>query len=173
MAYVYRHIRLDKNEPFYIGIGSDKNYKRAKDWHARNKIWKSITSRCDYEIEILFDNITWEDACKKEIEFISLYKRIIDNGILANLSTGGEGNLGIKRTKEAIEKTANGKRGTKLSEEVKKRISEKLKGRKLTEETKQKMRERMLGNAYTKGHKLSDIHKERISKANLGKKHKK
>jgi hypothetical protein len=22
MAYVYRHIRLDKNEPFYIGIGS-------------------------------------------------------------------------------------------------------------------------------------------------------
>ena len=29
MAYVYRHIRLDKNEPFYIGIGSDKEYKRA------------------------------------------------------------------------------------------------------------------------------------------------
>ncbi len=173
MAYVYRHIRLDKNEPFYIGIGSDKNYKRAKDWHARNKIWKSITSRSDYVIEILFDNITWEYACQKEIEFISLYKRIIDNGILANLSTGGEGNLGIKRTKEAIEKTANGKRGTKLSEDVKKRISEKLKGRKLTEETKQKMRERMLGNKYTKGHKLSDLHKERISKANLGKKHKK
>ena len=21
MAYLYRHIRLDKNEPFYIGIG--------------------------------------------------------------------------------------------------------------------------------------------------------
>lgn len=30
MAYVYRHIRLDKNEVFYIGIGTDtKNYKRA------------------------------------------------------------------------------------------------------------------------------------------------
>jgi len=23
MAYVYRHIRLDKNEPFYIGISND------------------------------------------------------------------------------------------------------------------------------------------------------
>ena len=22
MAYVYRHIRLDKNEPFYIGVGT-------------------------------------------------------------------------------------------------------------------------------------------------------
>jgi hypothetical protein len=29
MAYVYRHIRLDKNEPFYIGVGSDSNYSRA------------------------------------------------------------------------------------------------------------------------------------------------
>ena len=31
MAYLYRHIRLDKNEPFYIGIGSNElnNYKRA------------------------------------------------------------------------------------------------------------------------------------------------
>ena len=30
MAYVYRHIRLDKNEPFYIGIGSDANYSRSR-----------------------------------------------------------------------------------------------------------------------------------------------
>lgn len=25
MAVVYRHIRLDKNEPFYIGIGNEKS----------------------------------------------------------------------------------------------------------------------------------------------------
>jgi hypothetical protein len=31
MAYLYRYIRLDKNKPFYIGIGSDNKgqYKRA------------------------------------------------------------------------------------------------------------------------------------------------
>lgn len=30
MAYIYRHIRLDANEPFYIGISkSNTNYKRA------------------------------------------------------------------------------------------------------------------------------------------------
>lgn len=28
--YLYRHIRLDKNEPFYIGIGSEKfGFNRA------------------------------------------------------------------------------------------------------------------------------------------------
>lgn len=27
--YVYRHIRLDKNEPFYIDIGCKKQYARA------------------------------------------------------------------------------------------------------------------------------------------------
>ena len=32
MAYVYQHVRLDTNEPFYIGIGSDdKNYQRANN----------------------------------------------------------------------------------------------------------------------------------------------
>ena len=31
MAYVYRHVRVDKNQPFYIGIGTDNNYKRARN----------------------------------------------------------------------------------------------------------------------------------------------
>jgi hypothetical protein len=42
MAYVYRHIRLDKNEPFYIGIGKDdySSFKRAyHTGNKRNKIW--------------------------------------------------------------------------------------------------------------------------------------
>ena len=73
MAYLYRHIRLDKNEPFYIGIGSDNVYKRANDKKGRNKIWYDIAAKTDYEVEILFDNISWDNACKKEIEFISLY----------------------------------------------------------------------------------------------------
>lgn len=43
MAYVYRRIRLDKNEPFYIGIGTDtKNYKRANVRSLRNRVWKNI-----------------------------------------------------------------------------------------------------------------------------------
>ena len=36
MAVVYRHIRLDKNEPFYIGIG--KNIKRAYEKSRKEEI---------------------------------------------------------------------------------------------------------------------------------------
>ena len=36
MKVLYRHIRLDKNEPFYIGIG---NIKRAYNKSERNDIW--------------------------------------------------------------------------------------------------------------------------------------
>ena len=57
MAYVYRHIRLDKNEPFYIGIGSDMTNKRANEKARRSKFWKKIVAKTDYEIEILFDDI--------------------------------------------------------------------------------------------------------------------
>lgn len=44
MAYVYRHIRLDKNQPFYIGIGVDEggNYKRAYNFIKRNNYWKNV-----------------------------------------------------------------------------------------------------------------------------------
>jgi hypothetical protein len=42
---VYRHIRLDKNEPFYIGIGSDRNYKRASSIKDRNKYWGNIVNK--------------------------------------------------------------------------------------------------------------------------------
>jgi hypothetical protein len=76
MPYVYRHIRLDKNEPFYIGIGKIPNYKRAYLKSIRNVIWKQIANKTSYEIEILCDDLSWEDAMIKEQEFIALYGRI-------------------------------------------------------------------------------------------------
>ncbi|NBQ17990.1 hypothetical protein EBU24_06770 [bacterium] len=114
MAYVYRHIRLDKNEPFYIGIGSDFAYNRAYEVkkNRRNIIWSRITSKSEIEVEIMLDGLTWDEACEKEIEFIKLYGRIdLGNGILANLTNGGDGTLGII-----------------VSEEVRKKNSERFKG---------------------------------------------
>lgn len=111
MAYLYRHIRLDKNEPFYIGIGSNNNYKRAYDTHKRNKIWKDIVSKSLYEVEILLDDLTWEEVCIKEIEFIKLYGRICKkDGCLSNLSLGGDGYLDPSievRNKLSISKMGN------------------------------------------------------------------
>lgn len=151
MAYVYRHIRLDKNEPFYIGIAT--HLKRAYEKSQRNKIWKSIVSRTEYVVEILFDDLTREQACKKEYEFVSLYGRIhIGTGTLANLTCGGEDfpgswNVGLKRTeeqkaklreaakykkpksRESYEKTAAALRGRPKSEECKRKLSEYFKGK--------------------------------------------
>lgn len=146
MAYVYRHIRLDKNEPFYIGIGSDLQYKRAYQIKTRrNHIWHKIASKTEIEIEILFDDLTYEKAIAKEIEFIALYGRINKgNGILCNLTDGGEGTLGLV-----------------VSEETKKKNSERFKGeknpmygKKLSPEAIEKSRLKRLGQtAWNKGKK--------------------
>ena len=101
MAYVYRHIRKDKNEVFYIGIGCSPNYKRAYETHKRNRIWDRTVSLTEFEVEILFDELTWEEACEKEKEFIALYGRVnLGTGTLVNLTDGGDGGFGIVKSEE-------------------------------------------------------------------------
>lgn len=124
MPYVYRHIRLDKNEPFYIGIGSG-GYKRAKSIRGRNKIWKGIVDRTSYEVEIMLDDLGWQEAREKEKEFISLYGRIDkNNGPLCNLTEGGDGTLGVtawnkgkKLSKNHIENLSKSHKGIKPTKE--------------------------------------------------------
>lgn len=167
MAYVYRHIRLDKNEPFYIGIGSDEKYHRAGERTRRNNLWKKIIAKTDYEIEILIDGVSYDFAKIKEIEFITLYGRIIDNsGTLCNLTMGGEGAKGFI-----------------FSEEAKRKSSEKQKGRKFTQEHVEKIRIARIGckmpkrtkehqsklDAYKIGRPLKDSTKEKLRLANIGK----
>lgn len=139
MAILYRHIRLDKNIPFYIGIG--KTYKRAYTKKGRNEIWNKIVSKTNYEIEILFNDLTWQQACEKEKEFIKLYGRIdLKNGILSNRTDGGDGNQNFSeeiRNKISIANKGNqyGK-GWKPTDEQRKKMSEGLKGKKSTSNTK-------------------------------------
>jgi hypothetical protein len=137
MAYVYRHIRLDKNEPFYIGIGSDCTFHRAFEKSRRTQLWNKIVSKTSYEVEILFDDLTWEQACKKEIEFIALYGRMDKNaGTLVNLTDGGEGALGrtYKMKEETKAKLSKSHIGLYHSEETRKKLSKALKGRVFTKE---------------------------------------
>jgi hypothetical protein len=108
MAYVYRHIRLDKNEPFYIGIGSDEKYYRANKKSQRNIYWKRVVAKTDYEIEILFDDLTWSEACEKEREFIVLYgRKDLNNGCLVNMTEGGDGAFGTIVSSETKQKLSN------------------------------------------------------------------
>ena len=129
MAYVYRHIRLDKNVPFYIGIGNDKAYSRANDKKGRNAHWINIVRKSNYEVDIILDNISWERACEKEIEFIRLYKRHKDGGTLCNITLGGDGKLGVKHTNAYKKGHIPFTKGTKRSEYVIQKIREANLGR--------------------------------------------
>lgn len=170
MPYLYRHIRLDKNEPFYIGIGSDKSYNRAYEkGNRRNKIWNKIVNKTTYEVEILLDDITWEHACQKEIEFINLYGRIdLKSGTLANLTDGGDGTIGIiyseERKKELSNKMKNNPKSWEhlLTPKSKLKSTLSLKGRRapnkgipMSEEQKQKLSLSKKGNCkpWNKGMK--------------------
>lgn len=145
MAYVYRHIRLDKNEPFYIGIGSDDNYSRAYSRKNRNKIWHGIVNKSDFRVEVMIDNLSKDDACQKEMEYISLYGKIINStGILANITDGGDGILGYSHnsiTKSAISRK---KKQYKFTDSHKINIS---KGRQ-NKQTKRVI-DRKSGNVYS------------------------
>lgn len=159
MAYLYRHIRKDKNEPFYIGIGSDEKYERAHTKKKRSIFWNRIIQKTEYEVQIIVDDLTWEEACNKEKEFIFLYGRVdIGTGILCNMTDGGEGSFGRKVSDKCMEvlrmpKSEESKRKNRESQ-----LGERgcFYGRKHTEETKSKMRE------WNIGRQMSEESKEKM-----------
>jgi hypothetical protein len=117
MAYLYRHIRADKDEPFYVGIGSDDVFKRAYEKNNRNRHWRNIVKNTPYNVEIIVEGLTWKEACEKEKEFVSLYGRTdLGSGSLCNLTEGGEGTVGMKHTDETKKKISqDNKRPEKLA----------------------------------------------------------
>jgi hypothetical protein len=135
MAYLYRHIRLDKQEVFYVGIGSDEKYERAYSKDSRTQYWRSI-SKLGYEVEIVLDDLTWEEACEKEKEFIKLYgRKDLKEGTLVNMTDGGEGTVGFKHSeetkvkcREAAKAQESNTPGTEKYERVRKLHSELSRG---------------------------------------------
>jgi len=164
---VYRHIRLDKNEPFYIGIGKD--IKRAYHKRSRNKTWKGIVNKTDYEIEILFDDLTLEQAREKEKEFIALYgRKDLGTGTLANLTDGGE--LVYTVTDEIRKRMRDSHIGVKQTDESKRKISETLKNRTFTEEHLANLSKSLKGKpgnkkTFRKGHTVSEDTRKKISES--------
>lgn len=97
--YVYRHVRLDTNEVFYVGKGTvNQKLGNLKTFYSRafykgckrNSFWKSVVNKTPYSVEVLFQSIDEELVFKKEIEFIKLYgRRDLCQGTLVNFNNGG------------------------------------------------------------------------------------
>jgi hypothetical protein len=110
--YIYRHIRPDTNEVFYIGKGNNMDkrrseYRRAYQLSGRTEFWGNIVSKNNgiFNVEIIWNCETEQEANVKEVEFIDLYgRRDLCKGTLVNLSNGGEGVRGVIFSKDVIAK---------------------------------------------------------------------
>lgn len=124
---VYLHVNLDKQEIFYVGIGSEK---RPYDRSDRGIHWKRLTKKHHYAIIIIHRNLTWQEACDLEKYYIKqIGRKDKDAGTLINYTDGGEGTKGInikpwsKERKKAQSLRLKGKNTGPRPEEIKKRIS--------------------------------------------------
>lgn len=153
MGLVYRHRRLDNNQIFYVGIsnGYDRPYQSG---NKRNVIWNSITKKTDYIVEIISENLAYEDCLELEILLIEQYGRISEKkGFLSNLTDGGDGKLGCKPWNtgtKGIKKANKGSfnkgcepwnKGIPISEKQKQIISNVHKGKKISKEHIDKLSE--------------------------------
>lgn len=158
MAVVYQHRRLDTNEIFYIGIG--KTIARSKSKKNRNKYWHHIVNKVGYNVEILHNNITWDEACKFEINYIKQYGRQdLGTGILVNMTNGGDGVFGLIMSEENKKQLSNRMMGEKNHNY----------GKKFSDETRYKLSISHKGeNHVNYGKKLKKETREKISLTQIG-----
>ena len=148
MYTVYQH-KNKINGKFYIGITSQKPEQR---WGSQGSNYKSSPHFYsaiqkygwdNFEHNILFTDLTKEQACLKEQELIKEYNSM-NREFGYNSTSGGDIFTMNEETKQkmsqAMIRNQNGL-GHPCSEEKKEKISNAQKGRKFTEEHKQKLSE--------------------------------
>jgi hypothetical protein len=183
--YVYAYARQD-GTLYYIGKGSGK---RAFAPHKKNIAVPQDRSR----IVFMERHLTEIGALALERRYIRWYgKKTVGTGVLRNLTDGGEGNAGRTPTAEQRQKQSAAMklsawwRGCQLSDKTKQKISATKIGAKLTEQHKNNIRLGMLNKPCSEetkaklsqaskgisrrgtGFKLSDVTKDRMSKAKQG-----
>lgn len=164
--YIYLHCKPD-GTPFYVGKGTKKranNMSNRTDWHKRIVAKHGVTV-------VLFPMPSEQEAFANEIVWIAALKSAGFD--LCNMTDGGEGASGNKKTAEAAEKTAKAHRGMKRSEETKRRISEAKRGvprPPVTEATRAKLSELSKKQKRKTGYKFSEEGRRNCSVAQLGNK---
>ena len=148
MYTVYQH-KNKINGKIYIGITSQKPEQR---WGSQGCNYKSSPHFYsaiqkygwdNFEHNILFTDLTKEQACLKEQELIKEYNSM-NREFGYNSTSGGDIFTMNEETKQKISQAMIGNQnglGHPCSEEKKEKISNAQKGRKFTEEHKQKLSE--------------------------------
>lgn len=192
---VYEHWRTDTNTCFYVGKGTlQRAYQvcpRARNQHHTNVVEKLKRTGFSYDVKLVAVDLLEKDAFDLECERIKFWRN--QDVKLANMTDGGEGPSGHKRSEETKAKMSAAHKGKsrpdllgrKASDETKAKISLSRKGRKLSEETKAKLsaviKGRLRGptpqetkakiSAAKKGIKPSTEARAKLSAVRLGKTH--
>lgn len=168
---VYCHTNK-QNGKKYFGITSrpvEERWKNGDGYRNQMVFWRAIKKYGwdNFLHEIIIDNLTEEEAKKKEIELIALYKtncnRYRNPAYGYNMTDGGEGTSGRPLTEETRKKISESLIGREMSQESRKKMSESKKGISFTEEHKKKISEGQLGKKY------SEETKKKISESKIGK----
>ena len=148
MYTVYQH-KNKINGKVYIGITSQKPEQRCGSQGCNYKSSPHFYSAIqkygwdNFEHNILFTDLTKEQACLKEQELIKEYNSM-NREFGYNSTSGGDIFTMNEETKQKISQAMIGNQnglGHPCSEEKKEKISNAQKGRKFTEEHKQKLSE--------------------------------
>ena len=159
----------------YIGITSQKPERRWRNegqgYEHSPFFFKAIHKHGweNFEHEILFEGLSEEDACQKEIEYISKFETTIDKHGY-NISLGG--NI---PSKEQCERMSKERKGVPLSQSHKDKLRDywathkhPMQGRYHNDETKDKIRQKTLEQIATKGHPSSGVkHSEESNFQNM------
>lgn len=114
---LYFHINNTTGKVFYVGIG---NEKRAYSKYSRNKWWKHIVNKYDYDVIIEETNLSWEEACELERYWINrIGRRDLNTGTLVNLTDGGDGSKNRKHSNETKNKMSITRKGKVFSDDHK------------------------------------------------------
>lgn len=143
---VYKHTNII-NGKVYIGITKQKPYQRwgsnGCNYKSTPHFYAAITKYGwdNFSHEILFSDLTKEEACKMEINLIKENKSQ-DRNFGYNITEGGDTPSMPQEIREHLSQALKGNKnglGKVFTEERKRHISEALKGKKFSEDRKKKI----------------------------------
>lgn len=177
---VYMHVNK-VNGKKYIGITGrtpEQRWKENGEGYKRNPVFYGAIQKYGwdgFDHIIVEENLTFEEATKKEIELVDKYKtncfKYQNPKYGYNMTDGGDGNSGRPLSEVTKQKLRDAHIGKALSDETRRKISKANKGRAISAETRQKISQMNSGeNNYWYGKHMPEEVKKKLSEALSGEK---
>ena len=155
--YIYLHRKETDNSVFYVGKGKN-NRAWEKSKSERNQYWHRIVNKYGYSVEIVFENLTEEEAFDLEINTILEMKYL--GYTLVNMTNGGDGCSGLKFTDLQRLNITNGTKGKIPWNKGKKMPKDKT--YKIPESTRYKQSQAKIGKYIGETNPFADLNKYRF-----------